>query len=266
MKSFLFAALLLFTFKVQAQKLTITYIANEGVLIESGDKKVMIDALFDKYYEDYLHPTEDMLEKMIAGKAPYDDVDLLLSTHIHRDHFAPTVTGRFLKSHPETKLISSAQLAKSIADDYAEGASVADQVEGIARDTQVHEREVNGMKVTAFFIFHSGSSQPRMRQIENMGYLIEINGTRILHLGDSDMNPERFAALNLQSISVDIALVPYWYMADETGVKIINENIQPKHLLGIHFPKAGSPMALEQISKNFPEAKVLQTVFEKITF
>lgn len=261
MRYFLLGLLSITSLSAFSQQLTITYIANEGVLIESAGKKVIIDALFDKFYDDYLHPEEALLEKMIAGEAPYDDVDLMLSTHIHRDHFAPTMTGRFLKGHPETKLISSAQLAKSVADDYAEGNSLDKQMEGIVRDTQIHEREVNGIKVTAFFIYHAGGS--RTRSIENMGYLVDINGTKILHLGDSDMNPDRFKALDLKAMDVDIAMVPYWYMADETGVSIVNDHIQPKNLIGIHFPKAGSPMALEEIDKNFPEARVFQKVFEK---
>ncbi len=260
MRYFLLSLLSIVSVSALSQQLTITYIANEGVLIESAGKKVIIDALFDKFYDDYLHPDEALLEKMISGDAPYDNVDLLLSTHIHRDHFAPTMTGRFLKGHPETKLISSAQLAKSVTDDYAEGTSLGKQMEGIVRDTQIHEREVNGIKVTAFFIYHAGGS--RTRSIENMGYLVDINGTKILHLGDSDMNPDRFKALDLKAMGVDIAMVPYWYMADETGVSIVNDQIQPKNLIGIHFPKAGSPMALEEIAKHFPEARVFKEVFE----
>ncbi len=264
MRNFLSCLLTILTVSLSGQNLSITYIANEGVLIESAGKRVIIDALFDKYYDDYLHPDEALLEKMISGEAPYDDVDLLLSTHIHRDHFAPTMTGRFLKAHPETKLISSAQLAKSVTDDYAEGKTIGKQLEGIVRDTRKHEREVNGIKVTAFFIYHAGGS--RTRNIENMGYLVEVNGKNILHLGDSDMNPDRFRELDLKSLGVDIAMVPYWYMADETGVSIINDFIKPKNLIGIHFPKAGSPMALEEIAKNFPEARVFQKVFEKSQF
>lgn len=266
MKYLLLSILSIISLNGFSQNLTITYIANEGVLIESGDKKVIIDALFDKFYDDYLHPDEALLEKMISGAAPYNDVDLMLSTHIHRDHFAPTMTGRFLKGHPETKLISSAQLAKSVSDDYAEGKSVSTQMDGIVRDTKVHEREVNGIKVTAFFIYHAGSSDARTRKIENMGYLINVDGTKILHLGDSDMNPDRFKELDLKSMGVDIAMVPYWYLADEAGISIVNDLIAPKHLIGIHFPKAGSPMALEEIAKNFPKAKVFQRVFEKSKF
>lgn len=264
MKYFFSSLLSIFCISAFSQSLSITYIANEGVLIESQGKKVIIDALFDKFYDDYLHPDEALLEKMISGAAPYNDVNLLLSTHIHRDHFAPTMTGRFLKGHPETKLISSAQLAKSVTDDYAEGASVGKQMEGIVRDTQVHEREVNGIMVRAFFIYHAGGS--RTQSIENMGYLVEINGTKILHLGDSDMNPDRFKALDLKSMGVDIAMVPYWYMADEAGIDIVKNLIAPKHLIGIHFPKAGSPLALAEIKKNFPESRVFQKVLEEAEY
>ena len=137
-------------------------------------------------------------------------------------------------------------------------------MEGIVRDQAIHQHEVNGIKVSSFFIFHSGGS--RNRTIENMGFLIEVNGTSILHLGDSDMNLQRFQELDLKSLGVDIAMVPYWYMADETGIEIIRSSIAPKHLIGIHYPKVGSPMALKQIKEQFPEAKVFKSVGEKSEF
>ncbi len=251
------------TFAAQAQ-VKITYIANEGVLIESAEKKVIIDALFDKYYDEFHHPSESLLEKMISGEAPYNDVDLLLSTHVHRDHFAPTMAGRFLNGHKETRMVASAQMAKSLAEDYAEGASVTNQVEGIVLDSLIHEREVNGIKVKAFFIKHAGGS--RFRKIENMGFVIEIGGKRILHLGDSDMNAERFAALDLKSMNIDIALIPYWSMLEDPGVSIIKNSIQPKHLLAIHFPKVGSPPAEKAIAGNLPDAKILKEVFEEHSY
>lgn len=263
MKYLILSLLSIITLTSFSQKtLSFSYIANEGVLIMSKDKKVIIDALFDKFYDDYLHPNVPLLDKMISGEFPYDNVDLLLSTHIHRDHFAPTITGRFLKEHPETKLVSSAQLIKSITDDYAEGKSVDSQMEGIVRDTKIHEREINGLKVTAFFIYHAGSSNARTRKIENMGYLIDFDGTKVLHLGDSDMNPDRFKELDLKSMGVDVAMVPYWYMTDEVGIGIINDLIAPKFLIGIHFPKVGSTLVLQEIAKNFPKARVFERVYE----
>src|SRR5512147_2776523 len=56
---------------------SITYVANSGFLIWAGEKKVLVDALFDN---DHGHPGAPTLVR--DGKAPFDDIDLVLATHI----------------------------------------------------------------------------------------------------------------------------------------------------------------------------------------
>jgi hypothetical protein len=49
--------------------LRLTFIANEGVLVSSGDKKVLIDALFDKPNAEYRAPSKDIF-LMLPGTPP----------------------------------------------------------------------------------------------------------------------------------------------------------------------------------------------------
>ena len=102
--------LFIFALNVQSQSLKITYIGNEGVLLESNNQKVMIDALFDNYYKDYLNPDPNTLKNMMSGRVPFDNINVLLSTHIHRDHFEVSLTGQFLTAHPEPQYFSSEQI------------------------------------------------------------------------------------------------------------------------------------------------------------
>lgn len=242
-----------------AQSGNITYIANEGVLIESGDKKVLIDALFNEFYENYVSPAESTRKAMVNGVAPYNDIDAVLTTHIHRDHFEANITGDFLKAHGESIFLSTSQAKAALEeahDDYNSfGSRVIAHGEGLYTLTD----EVNGITVHSFFIDHSPG-------IENMGFVLEINDSRILHLGDSNLDMERFKQLNLKQYNINTALIPYWYMSDETGQQIINEQIGAEVLVGIHFPKAPSRMALESIQKAYPYATVFRTQGEKVEF
>ena len=83
----------------QSQSLKITYLGNEGVLLEGKNQKVMIDELFDNYYKDYLSPEESTIKNMMDRKAPFDNLQVLLCTHVHRDHFEAQIAGKFLSSH-----------------------------------------------------------------------------------------------------------------------------------------------------------------------
>lgn len=254
----IFLTTLLSSSPVYSQQRSITYIANEGVLIEKGDQKVLIDALFDEFYEAYLSPTEATREMMISGEIPYDQVNAVLTTHIHRDHFEPTIAGDFLKEHLESKFLSTAQAGNSLKE-YEHYEQLANRIITHEKGTFTLTDEVNGIKVYSFFTEHSPG-------IENMGFVFEIGGSSILHLGDSNIDLERFKQLNLKQYNIDVALVPYWYMSDEVGQKIINEEIKAEQLVGIHFPKAPSSMVLKTIEVNYPEATVFKTPGERVGF
>jgi L-ascorbate metabolism protein UlaG (beta-lactamase superfamily) len=260
MKSFVSYFLLFFALQAQSQSLKITYIGNEGVLLEGLGQKVMIDALFDNYYKDYLNPDESMIKNMMDGKVPFDKIDVLLSTHVHRDHFEVALTGQFLSAHPETQYFSSEQIKNELEKEYGNFQSIKGRIQGYVRDENSHDSKSSGIKINSFFVYHSGGK--RTESIENMGFIVEVGGIKVLHLGDSDTLKERYKLLNLAQHNIDVALVPYWFLTSEEGQYIIDNNIRPKHLIGIHFPKAGSPLALEEIKKRYPEAKVFKRQLE----
>ncbi len=69
----------------QHSKVDVTYVGNAGYLINIGDKKILIDALFKGFAGNYELPQEVQL-KLTNAQPPFDDVDLILVTHAHGDH------------------------------------------------------------------------------------------------------------------------------------------------------------------------------------
>ncbi len=264
MKKILSALLLSFAAVLNAQELKITYIANEGVLLEAEGKKVLIDALFDDFYEDYLSPEANTIDKMMKSESPFTKVDLVLTTHIHRDHFEVTTTGDFLKNHKESVLLSSNQIKNELTSKYVDFKNIEGRVKSHERGVVTLQDEINGIKVNSFFIYHAGGE--RTRNIENMGFVVEIGGKRVLHLGDSDMDISRFESLKLAQYNIDIALVPYWYMTSDDGKIILDNELKAKQLIGIHYPKAPSRSALGEIEKQYPKAIVFRKVFETFQY
>ena len=88
---------------------TVTYIANEGFLIEAAGKKVLVDALFDSGFGTYLSPPQEALAQMTGAREPFADVDLLLVTHPHGDHFNPKLVVEFLRNQARCRLIAHTQ-------------------------------------------------------------------------------------------------------------------------------------------------------------
>lgn len=251
------------SFLIQGQQLEITYIANEGVLLEKGDHKVLIDALFDGYFDDYMHPDKTLRSQMTNGQSPYDNVDIVLVTHRHRDHFETQVTGNFLKAHNESSFLSNYQVTDSLRLDYRDYKAISRRIIGLDKTLTILENEVNGIRVTSFFIEHAGGR--RDPPAENLCYIVDMKGTKVLHLGDADMDISRFETLGLHKYNIDIALIPYWYMSDRNGREIIGL-MEAENLVGIHYPRAPSPLAYQEIKKNYPKANLFREQFEKLKF
>jgi glyoxylase-like metal-dependent hydrolase (beta-lactamase superfamily II) len=109
-------------------EIEITYLANEGVMITTGSNKVLIDALFDNPNPNYRAPSEEMLAGMQSGRAPFDDVDLVLVTHNHPDHFSPSFAARFMENNPNTLLIAAKDAVTSMKDNIKDWESVQNRV------------------------------------------------------------------------------------------------------------------------------------------
>ena len=85
-------------------KIDVTYIANAGFLIESGGKKVLIDALFKNGWNTYLVPSDTVVSKIIKQQIPFTNANLKLITHNHGDHFNDSLVVAYLNGNSENIL------------------------------------------------------------------------------------------------------------------------------------------------------------------
>ena len=97
-----------------AGEVSITYIANEGVLLEGGGKKVAIDALFRPVLRMYDAPAIPLREEIHAASGRFEGVDLVLVSHKHQDHHHPKPVMDLLAASPSTCFISSEQVAAEL--------------------------------------------------------------------------------------------------------------------------------------------------------
>jgi hypothetical protein len=104
----------------QADGVSITFLANEGVLLSGGGRKVLIDALFLRYGAEYALPPDSTQRALQAARSPFELVDLILVTHRHGDHFHPEPVAAHLQANPRAHLVTSQQVIDSLRSDKSQ--------------------------------------------------------------------------------------------------------------------------------------------------
>jgi len=233
--------------------LTMNYLANMGVLVDSGGTKVLIDALFDKPNPEYRAPAPETLEKIMKGEAPFNRVKLALVTHNHPDHFAADVALRFLESQTQAILMAPADAVADMRKTAADWPRIESRI--IALDLKPGEkaaRNIAGIPFTVVRTLHSGDRDSPM----NLMYLFEVNGRRIFHEGDSTGKPEVFGGFGLESAPLDLAVVHYWFPLEPNMSKYFQEVFQPDHIALGHLPvrlESDAPGKIDMVRKYYKD-------------
>ncbi len=215
------------------RELELTYVANMGVLIDSGATKVLIDALFDKPNPDYRAPEPETLDKIMKGEAPFDGVDLVLVSHDHPDHFSAGLAVRYLEAFPEAALLAPADAVEAMRGAAPNWARIGPRVTAVGLEVgEKRSLNIKGVAVTACRTLHSGDRDVPM----NLMYDLEIDGRRVWHEGDPNGRCDVFQAFGLKGARLDLAIVHYWYPLEPNCARFLQEDLKAGHIALGHLP------------------------------
>ena len=212
----------------------IKYIANTGFLIESNRKKILIDGIHNKEVKPYESVDETILHNIVNGVPPFDNLDLLLFTHYHWDHFDPVITIKTLTNNPHLKLFSSKQTVdylktNSEYNNHIEQQLYFDEI----KFKETKNYTVNEINFAATFLTHDGEEY---KDVINYTYLINLDEGRIFHCGDAKPSTFNYEGIGFEKENIDIALVDFPYFSLTSGRKIVNEYIKPDKIIVMHLP------------------------------
>lgn len=264
------------------REVDVTYIANEGFLIRSGERSVLIDALFgDKEYGFCDIPEKEQIDAMVNARDVFSTVDLVAATHMHMDHFyAPFVAGH-LKNNPEARFISCLQSVERLAamEDYRQ---IEDQVvESTPEHLASRDTVINGIGVKVYGLKHgpyydddpdTGEKIDRHRNTVNLGFLFTINGVKVFHSGDS--NPScaaDYEHFRLDRENIDIAFLGrgFLWSHDGPGIELINKYIKPKQIVLMHIHHDRNQRFIDvagQMEPDFPAVRIFENLMESETY
>lgn len=266
-----FAALLNPAFGIAADAkkppLDVTYVANEGFLIQAAGKKVLIDALFDNGFGTFLAPSQELLDQMTGARGPFAEVDLLLVTHSHADHFNPKLVVKFLRSNARCQLIAHTQVVDQLRNE--EGFDkIRNQIHEVGLEPGSREHmAVNGIDLDVLCLSH----MPRYRdgrnmneQMRNLAFIVNLGGTRFLHLGDATVE-NSLAHLNacpFDEMPVDILFLNYLDQS-QAAQQFIARKIKPSRIIAMHVPPAALAEESKKVRVAYPHAIFFKQSMER---
>jgi len=231
----------------------IRMIANMGVLVTQGDRRVMIDALFTDVYDGRFRvPTAEDRAAIITGSGEFGPNTQMLFTHSHGDHFdaesvmqatAHQGTGQLIGPHDVLVAASGGSEAVRQA---LEGTPVG----GPSSDWQ---REQNGFDLVSRPMFH-------IEGVDNLTYAMTFGSTTLLHLGDT--NPDEADLSTWDDTDIDVVMYPVWWSQSDRGQAKLNGDWAGALHIALHIP---AHISREQAVAHFGEGHVLVDAGERIT-
>jgi len=216
------------------QTVNIQLIANAGVVAEYNGIRFLIDGLQGETDTAFSKIPEDILKDMLAGKGKLSNIDYILFSHEHPDHFAPRYVCEYLKNNEVRAVFLPGKrsgdinvLTENLKENTKNCQLIELQEKGAAR-----YKLRDDIFITAFAAVHMG---PQFADIVNYCYLLTLGTKSILFTADADYKEENFTNA-LAGVCVDAVFVNPLFFNNPAGRRIIEKTIKPGKVIIYHIP------------------------------
>lgn len=204
-------------------------LANAGVLLIWRGKKLLIDGLYHFDGKPFSNVTAETAEKLWAGLHPYDEIDYLMFTHTHPDHFSPEMTADYLERHRVKGLLLPP--ARGDEQDRLQAVLAARQIPCITdpEGGRVTLRPEPGIQVEAI---HTRHLDQKYWDVPHYALLVTLGEDRLLFTGDTDYTHETLTDIPpLRAAFVN----PLFFRAIVTG-RFFRGTLRTETLCVYHVP------------------------------
>jgi len=195
--------------EINNNALRITLTANAGVILQSSERCVLIDALHNGKTLEFSSVSDaefGQIREMFRERHP----DLVLVTHRHPDHCSDEPLRRFAEMWPDTVFLFPEHFPEE----------------------RLHSR-LKDILITSMTLPHDGKG---FEDVDQRGYCITLGGKTILHAGDAALSsPEKILTLT-EGRKIDAAVMNFPWITLPAGRAFLEEKLKPDHLMIVHLP------------------------------
>ena len=240
--------------------ISITYIANCGYIIEIDSHKIIVDGLFKLGHNRYSTPDTISQKLMVSNKYPFNDIDLILVSHTHEDHLDSKMVMECMLNNRSVKLLCPQQVIDRIRENESVYKIIKPQIIECTPDTYTSQlMHVGNIEIHACRLAHPGE---RYKNVQNVAYLISINGKSVFHSADADpFQLDKYAGEKINELNIDICLI------NEDFAKVENAGfakafINARYNIAMHLPDSIASVWLDSF-KDKPDSFSNPFIFTK---
>ena len=244
--------------------ITVTQLANEGVIISDGKTRIMIDGFVVEPYSVYGGLPADIIPQFEQQSGAFADIDLALASHRHHDHNQPRFACAFMQGSTATEFYSGSQVIGLMREKCRQFMTTSPRVHEVSPQYEAPESfQAGSAKIKVFPLSHGTR---KFARIQNTGHLIELGGLTVLHVGDAAMDATDYARAGIDRVDIDVALIPFWYFQPGPGAEVIEKYINARFKIAVHIPPGEMAEVKEYLQQDFPQVMILENPLDQAVF
>lgn len=228
--------------------LRVTLLANEGILLQFKNTKLLIDGIHENSSEMFSGLSKRVLSELLEGSTSlFQNIDYVLFTHCHYDHFSAWCTESFLQNHRVKGLFLPDRQTAELFSLRQTALRQADQIWLLDLPLSV-KRTSQLTADISLTVFRSNHAGKQYADVENYCYLLDFNGQKVFIIADGAYEADYFARM-LEGETIDAAFINPLFLNQHEGRQVITQALKPSRVVVYHIPFADKDRGFRELVK-----------------